>query len=109
LKVWVFIRSSRKEDKMTHLNPHCPICDEGWNREALHAACWRCINSEGCQQISDASKRQAEANEQIVSDRESVSFEPSRSVINAVASWFDDVVTFARLWLSWSAREARKL
>jgi hypothetical protein len=97
-----------KGGQMTHLDPHCPICDEGWNREALHAACWRCINSDGCQQTSDASKSQAEANEQIVSDQESVSFEPSRSVINAVASWFEDVVTFARLWLSWSAREAHK-
>jgi hypothetical protein len=94
---------------MTHLYPHCPICDEGWNREALHAACWRCINSEGRQQTSDASRGQAETSEQIVSYRESVSCQPYRSVVNVVASWFEDLASFARLWLSWSAREVRKL
>jgi hypothetical protein len=91
---------------MTHLDPHCPICDEGWNREALHAACWRCINSESCQQTSDASRGQVETNGQIVSNRELVSF---GSVVNSVVSWFEDLASFARLWLSWSAREARKL
>jgi hypothetical protein len=93
---------------MTHLNPHCPICDEGGDREALHAVCWRCINSENRQQTLDVSKSQAETNDQIASDRESVSYQPPRSVVDSVASWFEDVVTFARLWLSWSAREAHK-
>jgi hypothetical protein len=99
LKVWVFIHNSRKEDRMTHLNPHCPICDEGGDREALHAVCWRCINSENRQQTSNASKCQAKTNDQVVSDQESVF---PGSVVNSFVSWFGDLVAFVRVWRSFS-------